>query len=176
MHRLFVAIRPPAAIRAALAALMGGVSGARWQSDEQLHLTLRFIGEVDRHRAEDVAAALGGIHHPRLSLTLDRLGQFDRQGHVETIWVGVGPVEPLAALHNKIDRALERVGIAPDNRTYMPHITLARLGRDAGALTGMLEDRAVPRLSFETDEFILFESHLGHGGASYAPVARYPLA
>jgi len=51
MHRLFVAIRPPAAIRAILLGAMGGISGARWQSEDQLHLTLRFIGEVDRHRA-----------------------------------------------------------------------------------------------------------------------------
>ena len=62
MHRLFVAIRPPAEIRRALTALMGGVAGARWQDDDQLHLTLRFIGEVDHHRAEDIAAALGGLH------------------------------------------------------------------------------------------------------------------
>src|SRR3546814_1235738 len=55
MHRLFVAIRPPSAIRKALLSIMGGVEGARWQSDDQLHLTLRFIGEVDRHRADDIA-------------------------------------------------------------------------------------------------------------------------
>src|SRR3546814_10503522 len=61
MHRLFVAIRPPAAIRKALLSIMGGVEGARWQSDDQLHLTLRFIGEVDRHRADDIAAALATV-------------------------------------------------------------------------------------------------------------------
>ena len=63
MHRLFVALEPPAAIRHQLLDLMGGIANARWQTEAQLHLTLRFIGEVDRHRAEDVAAALGRILH-----------------------------------------------------------------------------------------------------------------
>ena len=58
MRRLFVAIRPPAPIRALLLDAMGGIGGARWQSDDQLHLTLRFIGEVDRHLAGDIHAAL----------------------------------------------------------------------------------------------------------------------
>src|SRR3546814_1491418 len=68
MHRLFVALEPPAAVRHQLLDLMGGIANARWQTEAQLHLTLRFIGEVDRHRAEDVAAALGGIHHRRFEI------------------------------------------------------------------------------------------------------------
>ena len=64
MVRLFVALRPPPAIRDMLADAMDGVPQARWQDDEQLHLTLRFIGEVDRPVAEDIAAALGQVHAP----------------------------------------------------------------------------------------------------------------
>ena len=77
MHRLFVAIRPPRPIRERLMAAMGGISGARWQSDDQLHLTLRFIGEVDRHRAGDVHAALGAIRHPALEIALNGIGTFE---------------------------------------------------------------------------------------------------
>src|SRR3546814_10296472 len=61
MHRLFVAIRPPPAIRVRLLGLMHGIAGARWQDDDQLHLTLRFVGEVDRPQADDLADALGHI-------------------------------------------------------------------------------------------------------------------
>ena len=78
MHRLFVAVRPPEAIRALLLGAMGGISGARWQTDDQLHLTLRFIGEVDRHAAGDIVAALGGIRHPSLEIAISGLGTFER--------------------------------------------------------------------------------------------------
>ena len=103
MHRLFVALRPPAALRARLIAAMGGIPGARWQRDDQLHLTLRFIGEVDRHAGEDIAAALGAIHFPRFALALDGIGQFDRKGRIDSLWAGVTPHDEVARLHAKVD-------------------------------------------------------------------------
>src|SRR3546814_1414167 len=78
MHRLFVAIRPPSAIRKALLSIMGGVEGARWQSDDQLHLTLRFIGEVDRHRADDIAAALATVSGAPFTIRLSAAGALGR--------------------------------------------------------------------------------------------------
>src|SRR3712207_7424054 len=110
MHRLFVAIRLPPPIRSGLLDLMGGVAGSRWQDEAQLHLTLRFIGEVDRHLADDVHAALGAIHHPRFAIALAGLGIFDRRGEPTTLWAGVAPEEPLHRLHKKIDQALARAG------------------------------------------------------------------
>src|SRR3546814_14863725 len=68
MHRLFVALEPPAAVRHQLLDLMGGIANARWKTEAQLHLTLRLIGEVARHRADDGAAEIGGLHHPRLEI------------------------------------------------------------------------------------------------------------
>lgn len=97
MHRLFVAIRPPAAHRAQLLALMGGVAGARWQRDDQLHLTLRFIGEVDRHRASDIADALRTIRFAPFDARIAGVGVFDRRGLIDTLWAGVQPRDPLPA-------------------------------------------------------------------------------
>ena len=108
---------------------MGGGQGLRWQSDDQLHLTLRFVGEVDRHQAEDVAAALGQVRHPPVGFALAGVGTFDRRGQVDNLWAGVTPHEPLRSLHKRIDRALASAGIAPEGRAYLPHITLARVGR-----------------------------------------------
>jgi 2'-5' RNA ligase len=176
MHRLFVAIRLPRNLRAILLNTMGGVSHARWQSDEQLHLTLRFLGEVDHHTAEDVAAALGTVHHPRFSLALDGLGHFER-GRIETLWVGVAPHPPLITLQKKISEALRRVGIPPEGRAYLPHITIARFGRNAGSLdTIALAAGGLSSPPAETTEFCLYESELSPGGSSYTIVARYPLA
>ena len=175
MYRLFVAIRPPLVLREALRARMGGIANARWQTDEQLHLTLRFIGEVDRHQGEDIAAALGHVHHPPVTLTLDRIGRFDRKGRIDTLWVGISPAEPLQALHHKIDRALVRAGLPPEARAYLPHVTIARFGRDAGGIDAFVEGPALPALSADVAEFCLFESTLGHEGAHYSIIARYPL-
>ena len=177
MHRLFVAIRPPSNIRDALLDLMGGISGARWQDDDQLHLTLRFLGEVDRHQAEDVHAALGSIHHPPFDLAVNGLGMFDRRGVPTTVWAGVAPADPVHALHKKIDQAMARIGIEPDRRAFHPHITLARLGRDCGRPEGFLAGSGTVNFApFRVEAFGLYESRLTPDGAVYAELATYPLA
>ncbi len=176
MHRLFVAIRPPFPIRDLLLGAMGGISGARWQSDEQLHLTLRFIGDVDRHMASDIDAALEGIHHKRFEIEVNGLGAFERRGRPETIWAGVAPHEPLKALHKKVDQALVRVGIDPDRRAYLPHITLARLNRSSGPVGNLLEQSGgLSSPPFVVDSFSLYESKLTPEGAVYTMIERYPL-
>jgi len=176
MHRLFVAIRPPSAIRQLLLGAMGGISGARWQSDDQLHLTLRFIGEVHRHLAADIHAALGGVHQPPFDLALNGIGAFERRGLADAVWAGVTPHEPLRALHKRVDAALGRVGIAPDERAYLPHITLARLKRSSGPVGNLLEEAGgLTSPAFTVDSFALFESDLTAEAAVYSLVARYPL-
>lgn len=175
-HRLFVALRPPHAIRALLIAAMHGVSGARWQDDDQLHLTLRFIGEVDHHRAEDIAAALGALHAPAIAARIAGTSLFERRGQPHMLWAGVEPIAPLAALHRKVDQLLARVNITPETRAFVPHITLARLNRSSGPVAPFLAqsgDLATPPFVF--DHVLLYESELAHGGARYHPVARYAL-
>lgn len=155
---------------------MGGVSGARWQTDDQLHLTLRFIGDVERRLAEDVAAALDAIRHPPFQLALDGLGTFASRGQVDTMWAGVTPHDQLNALHKKIDQACMRAGLEPERRAYAPHITLARLKRGSGSLQGfMLGAGGFSVEPFDVGSFALFESHLGSEGASYSVVTRYAL-
>jgi 2'-5' RNA ligase len=171
-----VGLRPPAPIRQRLIALMGGVTGARWQTDAQLHLTLRFIGEVDRPVAEDIAAALGSLHFPPIEAALDGVGAFDRRGRINALWAGIRPHDALATLHRKVDQALVRIRLEPERRAYLPHITLARLGSTAGPVDRFLADHAaLASEPFTFAHFTLFESHLGSEGAIYEPVERYPL-
>jgi 2'-5' RNA ligase len=174
--RLFVAIRPPRPVRERLTAAMGGISAARWQSDDQLHLTLRFIGDVDQRQAEDIDAALRAIRHGPFEIRLSGVGFFGQRGRADTVWAGVAPPEPLERLHNKVDQALVRVGLGPERRAYVPHITLARLNRSAGPIGGFLEqagDLASP--PFTVDRFALFESDLTAERAVYSILADYPL-
>lgn len=132
MIRLFVALRPPPAIRQSLLDIMEGVPAARWQDDEQLHVTLRFIGEVERPVAEDVAVALSQVVAPVPSISLAGVGRFEKRGRTDTLWAGVTPHDALAALHRKVDQACVRAGLEPERRAYLPHITVARLPRSAG--------------------------------------------
>lgn len=176
-HRLFVALRPPHAIRAALIAAMHGIARARWQDDEQLHLTLRFIGEVDRHRAEDIAAALGALHASAVSARIAGVSLFKHQGRPHMVWAGVEPHAPLAALHRKVGQLLARVGIEPETRAFVPHITLARLHRGSGPVAPFLSLHSdLASADFVFGHVTLYESEMGHGGSRYHPVARYPLA
>ncbi|MBC9033440.1 RNA 2',3'-cyclic phosphodiesterase [Sphingomonas sp. JC676] len=176
MHRLFVGIRPPPAIRAQLLALMGGVPGARWQEDAQLHCTLRFIGEVDRHAAEDIAIALGTVRFPAFEVALDGVGQFDSRGRPNAVWAGLRPHDALSQLHYKVDQAIVRAGQEPERRAYLPHITLARLNRSAGPTDRFLEAHVgLASTPFAIEHFLLFESTLGGEGAIYEAIERYPL-
>lgn len=176
MHRLFVALRPPPVLRRQLLDTMGGVPGARWQDEDQLHLTLHFVGEVERPRAEDIAAGLDRVREPCPVVRLAGVGTFDRKGRVHTLWAGIAHDAGLHALQRRIERALVLAGAMPETRAFHPHVTLARLGRDAGPIEPFLRRHAgLASAAFQCDAFILFESSLGSAGATYSAVARYPL-
>jgi 2'-5' RNA ligase len=174
MMRLFTALELPPAIRDALLAAMGGVAGARWQRDDQLHLTLRFIGEVDRHQARDIAAVLGSVNFVPFQLSLASPGTFDKRGRIDALWVGVTPQDAVAALARRIDQALQRVGVPPETRAFVPHITVARFGRDIGPL-GAFPLLPLPVQAFDITGFALWESRLSHDGSDYRIIERYPL-
>ncbi len=177
MHRLFVALCPPQDIRDALIDTMEGVEGARWQFDEQLHLTLRFVGEVDARTADDLANALSQVSVEPFALAIRGVGTFETKGRVTSLWAGVEPCEPLAILHRRVERACQRAGLEPVTRKFVPHITLARTNASTGPIGGWLA--AHGRLSLPrwgVDAFHLFESQLDPGGAHYEPVLEYPLA
>lgn len=176
MHRLFVAIRPPEDIRDLLIDAMDDSPALRWVGDEQLHLTLRFIGEVERPVANDIALALQGIRSPAFALRIAGVGRFaQRKGGA--LWAGVEPKDPVVALTAKIERTLQEIGLEPEHRAFMPHITLARWNRrNAEAVEAFLRRNSdLQSEAFPVKDFVLFESRLSRHGAHYRPVASYPL-
>ena len=177
MHRLFVAIRPPEPIRDLLIDAMDESPEFRWQHDEQLHLTLRFIGEVDRPLADDIAAALTRIRAERFSLRIAGTGRFE-QRNSGSLWAGVEPKAPVTALASKIERTCIDLGLEPERRAFHPHITLARWkGRRSREIADFLQrTRGLASEPFGVTEFILFESRLSRHGAHYEEAASYPLA
>jgi 2'-5' RNA ligase len=149
----------------------------RWQDDEQLHLTLRFIGEVDRPVADDLADALTRVRAERFQLRINGVGRFEQRS-AGALWAAVEPKEPVAALAAKVERVCLLVGLEPERRAFHPHITLARWkGRRTREVQDFLERRrGLSSEPFDVDRFILFESRLSRHGAHYEEVAAYPLA
>ena len=176
MHRLFVAIRPPEEVRDMLIDAMDDSPALRWVGDEQLHLTLRFIGEVERPVANDIIAALQDVRSPAFDLRVSGVGKFERRSG-GALWAGVEPKEPVVALAAKVERAVQQVGLEPEHRAFSPHITLARWNRrNADAVDFFLQRNANLRSNaFPADRFILFESHLSRHGSHYEEVAAFPL-
>ncbi|HEU0067610.1 MAG TPA: RNA 2',3'-cyclic phosphodiesterase [Sphingomonas sp.] len=177
--RLFVGLRPPPAIRDQLLDTMDGVPPARWQDEEQLHVTLRFVGEIERPAAEDLAAALANVHAPAPAVALAGVGGFAHKGRTDTLWAALDPHDALAALHRKVDHACVGVGLPPERRAYLPHITLARLPRSAGAdpsIAGWIGRHAgLASAAFTLPHLILYRSTLHADGAAYEALARWPL-
>lgn len=174
-HRLFIGIRPPAPVRETLIDTMEALEGARWQADEQLHLTLRFIGEVDRPTANDLAAGLEGIAGLPIDLALDGVSHFERKGKPSAIWAKVSLTPGLKLLRMKIERACELAGLGRETRRFTPHITIARLTGHTGSIVPWLSRHAGLRATWMVDGFTLFESHLLASGAHYEVAAHYPL-
>lgn len=176
MHRLFVAIRPPDPVIDLLLDTMEGLPALRWQEDEQLHLTLRFVGEVERPLAEDLATALATLRFAPFAMRVAGVGRFDHRQR-GALWAGVEPRAPLAALAAKVERICVSVGLPPERRAYHPHITLARWGRrDVATLDPWLAQHAALRSDeFAVDAVTLYQSHLGRAGAHYEAIESYAL-
>lgn len=177
MHRLFVAIRPPQEICDLLVDAMDDSPDLRWVGEEQLHLTLRFIGEVERPVANDLAAALDRLHCGEFELQINGIGRFD-QRRGGAVWAGVKPRAPVAALAAKVERICQEVGFGPERRVFHPHITLARWkGRSSSAANALVErTRGLSSEPFRVDRFVLLESRLSRHGPHYEDVAAYRLS
>jgi RNA 2',3'-cyclic 3'-phosphodiesterase len=177
MHRLFVAIRPPGQVRDLLIDSMDESPALGWVGEDNLHLTLRFIGNVERPLANDLVVALERVRFPAFDLAIRGTGRFDRRGG-GALWAGVEPRKPVAELAAKIDRACQSAGITPERRVFHPHITLARYNRSKADAAREFERRNADLASqpFSVEQFALFESHLSRHGAHYEVVAQFPLS
>lgn len=180
MIRLFVGLSLPQHIRDYLTSLGAGVRQARWQRDDQLHVTLKFVGEVAESTARDLDEALSTIRMPPFKIMLDGLGLFGDLKKPRALWAGLSPKEEITRLHDKIETAASRVGIARVDRKFTPHVTLARFsaraGQRAGGLDNFLRDRGDLRTpAFNVTSFALFSSHLSPNGSIYRIETAYPL-
>ena len=176
MLRLFVGIEFPPELKLELSLLCSGVPGARWVDPGNLHLTLRFIGEITEDLAADVDEALAELKARRFTLQLAGTGVFGGN-KPHALWVGVERHPDLVRLRDKIEQALIRAGLAPEQRRFAPHVTLARL-RDPvlDALGHFLATHAQFRAApLPVEHFSLIASFPTKAGSVYEDQADYPL-
>lgn len=178
MIRLFVALCLPPPVRVRLRMLQAGVPGAKWTPEENLHLTLRFIGEVDEPAFIDIAEALGEVAAPAFALQLAGVGQFGDRRRAHALWAGAKPSEALGLLRGRVETALSRAGVARDERKYLPHVTLARLKSANPDRVGafLAEHGLFESQPFMVSSFALFASQLRHTHALHQAEAEYALA
>lgn len=177
MPRLFIAIDLPERIRDDITSTYMAIPGAKWIEDSQIHLTLRFIGEVDGETERRIDSALQSITSPPFSLSIKGVGHFPPRKEPRVLWVGVSDDQNLLKLQSKIERTLISIGLAPEDRKFHPHITIARLNgspheKVALFLSGHSLFETEP---FDISEFSLYSSTLRKEGALHIKEVTYKL-
>jgi 2'-5' RNA ligase len=177
MPRLFIAIDLPVNIRERLSFMCCGLPGARWLDPEQLHLTLRFIGDVDSIVFNDIRETLTEIRGEPFFMQLEGVGFFPPRGKPRVVWAGIKKNEQLVHVRNRVESVLVRAGLEPEGRKYSPHITLARLNNTPGSKVGAYLAHYSMFMSeeFQVDEFSLYSSVLSSKGAKHYVEERYSL-
>ena len=177
MPRLFTGLEIPDALRLQLSAYRGGLPGARWVEPENYHVTLRFIGDIEAGTAREVVAALEEVS-PRgpVEVTFETLDSFGgRQPRVVMARAGANPA--LAELQAEQEQLLRRIGLPPESKRFVPHLTLARLRNVSSTEVAryIAMHGQFAKLSFTARRFVLYSSRASVGGGPYVVEAGYPL-
>ncbi|MEJ2690628.1 MAG: RNA 2',3'-cyclic phosphodiesterase [Deltaproteobacteria bacterium] len=178
MYRLFVAIDFPEDIIQQLTRMCYGLPGARWVDEDQLHLTLRFIGEVDGAQLKEIKDELATIKVAAFRLTLKGIGHFPPRKNPRVLWAGVDKNDTLLLLKNKVDAAISRTGLPGDDRKFAPHVTLARFKEPPSLsrlTTYIAGNNLFFTMPFVISSFHLYSSQLTPKGAIHTIEASYPL-
>lgn len=177
MPRLFVALEIPHHAASHLSMLRGGLPGARWIDMENYHLTLRFIGDIEHHMADEVAHALERVQRRPFALGFAGLGAFGGRKPHSLYAVPTGTPD-LHDLQAEIAGICRRLGLPTDPRKFTPHVTLARLRNgSARAVANYLTVRGGFHVTpFKVDRFVLMSSRNSVGGGPYIAEQIYPLS
>ena len=177
MLRLFAAIAIPWDIAQGLAEHQTGFNGAQWRTAEQLHITLRFVGDASETRADDLDSELSAIAIEPFDLQLTGVGHFGEPQDIHAIWAGVAESAALTRLQKRCESAARRAGIEADTRLYRPHVTLAYLKRpDPGAVMDWeAANNLLHSPAFTVKRFGLYSTHKTRDGSAYRLERDYPL-
>lgn len=175
MPRLFTAIEIPESLRLRLSLLRGPLNGAKWVNAENMHITLRFAGDLDERTADAFADELAEVAADPFQVSIAGAGAFGGRDP-RVLWAGVEKNAQLDALYRANERAARAAGLEPDPRAFKPHVTLARMrGVRQSAVARFLEENGDLRLEpFAVTRFVLLSARPGSGGPPYGIEAEYP--
>lgn len=177
MIRLFAAVPIPDEIAAPLARRQTGLEGARWRTGEQLHITLRFFGELREDVARDLDAELSTIGGGPFEIELEGAGAFGEGSDIHAIWAGVAESAPLRRLAKACETAARRTSLKAETRHYRPHVTLAYLRHpDPAKVAAWIQaNNLLKSPPIRVERFGLYSSFLASEGAHYRLEAEYGL-
>lgn len=182
--RVFCAVELPEEVRSAVAAHAARLrrefpdARASWARPEGLHITLKFIGEVEAPRVESLAraaaAAVGGFDPFRLSI--EESGTFPPRGAARVLWLGVKDGSgQLARLQRRLEQECATAGFPPEPRAFKPHLTVARLRTPSHPLSEAHRRTTFGPYDFGVTELLVIRSQLGPGGSRYTPLSHHAL-
>ncbi len=185
--RTFVAIPLPPEIQTALAGLQRRLARhhaetIRWVEPGSIHVTLRFLGGIDPELAPDIAREIeeAATSTGRFRLRMAGTGTFPAKGRPKVVWVGIsGEVRRLERLRARVEGALSRVGFDPEERPFLPHVTIGRIKQEVGPPRDWRAGQAFqklqlsgPDLEYTADRVTLFRSHMDHAGVTYEALSE----
>ena len=184
--RTFVAVEISPEVRSHAARLIARFSPTaakvRWVDPHSLHMTLKFLGDVDLREAPQVCAAVGAAmaEVPPFSIRVAGAGAFPDLRHPRTVWLGVTEgAEEMIALHERLETSLAKLGFRQEQRRFRPHLTIGRVrGLPGAAELGQLVARCQDFDAgiSDVDEVVVFSSELNRDGPTYEPLSTAALA
>ncbi len=168
MPRLFTAIEIPEIVRAQLDLVRGTLPGAKWVEVEDMHLTIRFFGDIGNLEADELVSALARVDFDPFELKITDLGVFGGR-EPRALYAGIAESEPLTALYRASERAARAARLPPEARAFKPHITLARLKNTKPEMVARFLSARPPLQAwpFTVECFTLMSSRPGSGGGPY---------
>ncbi len=169
MPRLFIALEPSESVKQQLLTLSRAMRGARWQNENQLHLTLKFIGELDGSRMPELLDALGQVKAEPFALQISGVDYIGSKRYPRILYAKLNKPPELSKLYRQINNALEDLGLELKRQKLLPHITLARLKETPyPEIARFLQTESLLKSEeFPIDSFHLFRSKLSPSGSEY---------
>ena len=179
--RTFIAIEIPSEIKSALAALQTELRRAgadvSWTIPENIHLTLKFVGEIDERRIVEVekACVLSAAEFQPFALSLNGTGVFPNARQPRILWAGLsGEIGKVVEMNKRLDERLALIGFKREYKNFNPHLTIGRLksNKKTSELLALADAHQLPALSFSVTEIVLMKSELHPAGSKYSPIAK----